>query len=131
MLNKCKIKDGTIEVLFYGTEEELNFPEYLNLETIEKDVKINKDTESLTILSARQLLDKVQGKQKRTTDIILSENRINSFKDLKAAYFLVRYHQLSASKSVRDKIVQKYTDVLEYVEDLKEEENGSRTESNA
>lgn len=126
MLSKFKIKDSEVEALFYGEEEDLNFPEGLQLELVEKDVKIDDSNSMLPILSAKNLRDRVFGGKKRTTDIILSENGINSFNDLKAAYFLVRYHKLDASKSVRDKIVQKYTEVLDYVTEPPTEEDGHR-----
>ena len=114
MLNKCKI--GEVELLFYGTEEELEFPEWTKIETLEKDIKITEKNADLTVLSAKQLMDRITGTNRRTNDIVLSENKINSFNDLKAAYFLMQYHQLSVSKSVRDRLTQKYTDVLDYVD---------------
>lgn len=114
MLNKCKI--GEVSVLFYGEEDELNFPEWTKIETLEKDIRINKYNSNLTVLSAKQLMDRITGVNKRTNDIVLAENKINSFDDLKAAYFLMQYHKLNVSKSVRDRLSQKYSEVLDYVD---------------
>jgi len=115
MLNKCTMKDEhgeTSEVLFYGSEKTLEFPEYLQITTVEKDVKINGN-EDLTILSADQLRYRIIT-HKRTPDIRLSENGFNTFSDLRAAHFLICYKKLNASKSIRDLVEAKYAEVLEY-----------------
>lgn len=123
MINKYLLKETNNQVLFYGTEEELDFPEYFNFELLEKDVKLTKENQELSIFSAKDTKDKVFGKCKRTRDIILAENRINRFVDLKAAYLLIRYRQLNATKSVRDMIIEKYSELLDYLSEKDNNEN--------
>ena len=113
MLNKCKIDEN--EVLFFGTEEDLKFPEYLKIEVLEENINITKDNEHLTILSAEELRRRLFS-HKRTRDIILSENGVNSPADLKAAYFLIKYKKFNSSKSVRDFVEEKYADISGYFE---------------
>lgn len=106
------MNDTDTEVLFYGSEESLNFPEYLKITTIEKDIRLNGN-EDINILSADQLRIRIIT-HKRTSDLILSENGFNTFNDIKAAHFLIKYKKLNASKKIRDLVESKYDDVLEY-----------------
>lgn len=113
VLNKCKIKED--EVLIIGDEKDFDFLKQLAINVLEENIKITEENKSLPILFASELKLRLFSKN-RTSDLLLAENGINSFADLQAAYFLIQYKKFSASRRIRELVINKYANVLEYYE---------------
>lgn len=116
-LNKYKFKDSDNEFLIYTLTEELSIPlDDLNLELIEEnpDLETNK---LLPLLKAEDLLERLV-KRSRTRDTVLSEESIDSWNNLKAAYYAMRNRMLYFSKRVRDYITEKYSEIINNYEFL-------------
>lgn len=111
-LNKYKLKDSDQELLIYTLQEDLSMPlDDLNLELIEEHPNL-EENKFIPILKAEDLLTRIIGKQRRTRDVILSEESIDSWNNLKAAYYAMRNHILYFSKRVREMITDKYSEIV-------------------
>lgn len=111
ILNKYKFKDSDNEFLIYTLTEELSMPlNDLNLELIEEnpDLEANK---LLPLLKAEDLLERLV-KRSRTRDTVLSEESIDSWNNLKAAYFAMKRRIIYFPKRVRDFINGKYSEIV-------------------
>ena len=110
-LNKYKFKDSDNEFLIYTLTEELSMPlNDLGLELIEEnpDLETNK---LLPLLKAEDLLERLV-KRSRTRDTVLSEESIDSWNNLKAAYFAMKHRILYFPKRIRDFINEKYSEIV-------------------
>lgn len=110
-LNKYKFKDSDNEFLIYTLTEELSMPlDDLNLELIEEnpDLETNK---LLPLLKAEDLLERLV-KRSRTRDTVLSEESIDSWNNLKAAYFSMKHRIMYFPKRIRDFINEKYSEII-------------------
>lgn len=111
ILNKYKFKDSDNEFLIYTLTEELSMPlDNLNLELIEKnpDLETNK---LLPLIKAEDLLERLV-KRSRTRDTVLSEESIDSWNNLKAAYFAMKRRIIYFPKRIRDFINEKYSEII-------------------
>lgn len=121
ILNKYKFKDSDNEFLIYTLTEELSMPlDDLNLELIEEnpDLEANK---LLPLIKAEDLLERIV-KHSRTRDVILSEESIDSWNNLKAAYYAMRNHILYFSKRVREMITDKYSEIVNDYDNIESHE---------
>ena len=110
-LNKYKFKDSDNEFLIYTLTEELSMPlDDLGLELIEEnpDLETNK---FLPLIKAEDLLERLI-KRSRTRDTVLSEESIDSWNNLKAAYFAMKSRILYFPKRIRDFINEKYSEIV-------------------
>lgn len=111
ILNKYKFKDSDNEFLIYTLTEELSMPlDDLNLELIEEnpDLEANK---LLPLIKAEDLLERII-KHSRTRDTVLSEESIDSWNNLKAAYFAMKRRIIYFPKRIRDFINDKYSEIV-------------------
>lgn len=111
ILNKYKFKDSDNEFLIYTLTEELSMPlDDLNLELIEEnpDLEANK---LLPLIKAEDLLERIV-KHSRTRDTVLSEESIDSWNNLKAAYFAMKRRIIYFPKRIRDFINDKYSEIV-------------------
>lgn len=111
ILNKYKFKDSDNEFLIYTLTEELSMPlDDLNLELIEEnpDLEANK---LLPLIKAEDLLERII-KRSRTRDTVLSEESIDSWNNLKAAYFAMKRRIIYFPKRIRDFINDKYSEIV-------------------
>ena len=110
-LNKYKFKDSDNEFLIYTLTEELSIPlDDLGLELIEEnpDLETNK---LLPLIKAEDLLERLV-KRSRTRDTVLSEESIDSWNNLKAAYFAMKHRIIYFPKRIRDFINDKYSEIV-------------------
>ena len=110
-LNKYKFKDSDNEFLIYTLTEEFSMPlNDLGLELIEEnpDLETNK---LLPLLKAEDLLERILTR-KRTRDVILAEESIDSWNNLKAAYYAMRNRLIYFPKRIRDFINEKYSEII-------------------
>lgn len=111
IINKYKFKDSDNEFLIYSLTEELSMPlDDLNLELIEEnpDLEANK---LLPLVKAEDLLERII-KHSRTRDTVLSEESIDSWNNLKAAYFAMKRRIVYFPKRIRDFINDKYSEIV-------------------
>ena len=112
ILNKYKLKDSDQELLIYTLQEDLSMPlDDLNLELIEEHPNL-EENKFIPILKAEDLLTRIIGKQRRTRDVILSEESIDSWNNLKAAYYAMKHNLIHFSKRIRDYITEKYSEII-------------------
>lgn len=112
ILNKYKLKDSDQELLIYTLQEDLSMPlDDLNLELIEEHPNL-EENKFIPILKAEDLLTRLIGKQRRTRDVILSEESIDSWNNLKAAYYAMKNRILYFSKRIREMITDKYSEIV-------------------
>ena len=110
-LNKYKFKDSDNEFLIYTLTEELSMPlNDLGLELIEEnpDLETNK---LLPLIKAEDLLE-ILVKRSRTRDTVLSEESIDSWNNLKAAYYAMKHRIMYFPKRIRDFINDKYSEIV-------------------
>lgn len=110
-LNKYKFKDSDNEFLIYTLTEELSMPlNDLGLELIEEnpDLETNK---LLPLIKAEDLLERLV-KRSRTRDTVLSEESIDSWNNLKAAYYAMRNRILYFPRRIREFITEKYSEII-------------------
>ena len=110
-LNKYKFKDSDNEFLIYTLTEEFSMPlNDLGLELIEEnpDLETNK---LLPLLKVEDLLERILTR-KRTRDVILAEESIDSWNNLKAAYYAMRNRLIYFPKRIRDFINEKYSEII-------------------
>lgn len=116
-LNKYKLKDSDTELLIYTLTDELSLPlDDLNLELIEESPNL-EENKFLELVKAEDLLERIIT-HKRTRDIVLSEEAINSWNNLKAAYYAMRNRLLYFPKRIREFITEKYSEIINNYEFL-------------
>lgn len=120
--SKFKLKNG-LEFLAYANDgEELSLNQFWEAELVEEDVDPGKKEYcNLQIIHAPESW--VMGK--RTRDKRLEGKGILSYMDLANAFFLLRIKALQKSKSIRDAVLEKYVEVVQFV-NLEDNENTGR-----
>ena len=110
-LNKYKFKDSDNEFLIYTLTEELSMPlDDLGLELVEENPNL-EENKFLSLIKAEDLLERLV-KRSRTRDTVLSEESIDSWNSLKAAYFAMKRRILYFPKRIRDFINEKYSEII-------------------
>ena len=110
-LNKYKFKDSDNEFLIYTLTEELSMPlDDLGLELVEENPNL-EENKFLSLIKAEDLLERLV-KRSRTRDTVLSEESIDSWNNLKAAYFAMKRRILYFPKRIRDFINDKYSEII-------------------
>lgn len=110
-LNKYKLKDSDTELLIYTLTDKLSLPlDDLNLELIEESPNL-EENKFLELIKAEDLLERIMT-HKRTRDIVLAEESINSWNNLKAAYYAMRNRLLYFPRRIREFITEKYSEIV-------------------
>lgn len=117
--DKYKLKNG-LEFLAYANDgEELSLSPFWEAELIEENVDPGKKEYcELQIIHAPESWSI----KKQTRDKRLESEHILSYLDLANAFFLLRIKSLQKSKSIRDAVLEKYTEVIQFV-NLEDNEN--------
>ena len=117
--DKYKLKNG-LEFLAYANDgEELSLSPFWEAELIEENVDPGKKEYcELQIIHAPESWSI----KKQTRDKRLESEHILSYLDLANAFFLLRIKSLQKSKSIRDAVFEKYTEVVQFV-NLEDNEN--------
>ena len=120
--DKYKLKNG-LEFLAYANDgEELSLSPFWEAELVEENVDPgNKEYCELQIIHAPESWSI----KKQTRDKRLESEHILSYLDLANAFFLLRIKSLQKSKSIRDAVLEKYTEVVQFV-NLEDNENSRR-----
>ena len=120
--NKYKIKNN-LEFLAYANDgEELSLNPFWEAELVEENVDPGKkDYCELQIIHAPESWNI----KRQTRDKRLESEGILSYLDLANAFFLLRIKSLQKSKSIRDLVLEKYTEVVQFV-NLEDNENTGR-----
>ena len=120
--DKYKLKNG-LEFLAYANDgEELFLSPFWEAELIEENVDPGKKEYcELQIIHAPESWSI----KKQTRDKRLESEHILSYLDLANAFFLLRIKSLQKSKSIRDAVLEKYTEVVQFV-NLEDNENKGR-----
>lgn len=111
MLSLFKTNTGT-EFLAYS-DNKMEFAEELKIELIEENVDLLKYMD-YPILDYDQLIQRIFLKT-RTPDKILSDEKIETYRDLQESYFLLMHKSLNKPKKIRDLVKQKYDSIIQYV----------------
>ena len=110
-LNKYKFKNSDTEFLIYTMTDELSLPlDDLNLELVTENPSL-EENKFLQLIKAEDLLERVIT-HKRTRDVVLAEESINSWNNLKAAYYAMRNRLIYFPKRIRDFINEKYSEIV-------------------
>ena len=120
--NKYKLKNN-LEFLAYSNDsEELSLNPFWEAELVEENIDPSKKEYcELQIIHAPESWDI----KKQTRDKRLENENILSYLDLANAYFLLRIKSLQKPKSIRDLVLEKYTEVVQFV-NLEDNENTRR-----
>lgn len=120
--NKYKLKNG-LEFLSYANNgEELSLNPFWEVELVEENIDPSKKEYcELQIIHAPESWNI----KKQTRDKRLENEGILSYLDLANAYFLLRIKSLQKPKSIRDLVLEKYTEVVQFV-NLEDNENTGR-----
>ena len=120
--NKYKLKNN-LEFLAYANDgEELSLNPFWEAELVEENVDPGKKEYcELQIVHALESWDI----KKQTRDKRLENEHILSYLDLANAFFLLRIKALQKSKLIRDAVLEKYTEVIQFV-NLEDNENTGR-----
>ena len=110
--SKFKLKNG-LEFLAYANDgEELSLNQFWEAELVEENVDPGKKEYcELQIIHAPESW--IMGK--RTRDKRLEGEGILSYIDLANAFFLLRIKSLQKSKSIREAVLGKYVEVVQFV----------------
>lgn len=110
-LNKYKFKNSDTEFLIYTMTDELSLPlDDLNLELVTENPSL-EENKFLQLIKAEDLLERILT-HKRTRDIVLAEESIDSWNNLKAAYYAMRNRLIYFPKRIRDFITEKYSEII-------------------
>ena len=110
-LNKYKFKNSDDEFLIYTFTEELSIPlDALNIELVQENSNL-EENKMLPLIKAEDLLERLI-KRSRTRDTILFEVSINSWNNLKAAYYAMRNRLTYFPKRIREFITEKYSEIV-------------------
>ena len=120
--NKYKLKNSLEFLAYANNDEELSLNPFWEAELVEENVDPSKKEYcELQIIHAPESWDI----KKQTRDKKLENENILSYLDLANAYFLLRIKSLQKPKSIRDLVLEKYTEVVQFV-NLKDNENARR-----
>ena len=125
--DKFKLKNG-LEFLAYANDgEELSLNPFWEAELVEENIDPGKKEYcELQIIHAPESWSV----KKQTRDKRLENEHILSYLDLANAFFLLRIKVLQKSKSIRDAVLEKYTEVIQFV-NLENNENTGRDSQSA
>lgn len=120
--DKFKLKNG-LEFLAYANDgEELSLNPFWEAELVEENIDPGKKEYcELQIIHAPESWNI----KKQTRDKRLESEGILSYLDLANAYFLLKIKSLQKPKSIRDLVLEKYTEVVQFV-NLEDNENTGR-----
>lgn len=120
--NKYKLKND-LEFLAYSNDgEELSLNPFWEAELVEENIDPSKKEYcELQIIHASESWNI----KKQTRDKKLENEGILSYLDLANAYFLLRIKSLQKPKLIRDLVLEKYTEVVQFV-NLEDNENTRR-----
>ena len=120
--DKFKLKNG-LEFLAYANDgEELSLNPFWEAELVEENIDPGKKEYcELQIIHAPESWEM----GKRTRDKRLESEGILSYMDLANAFFLLRIKSLQKSKSIREAVLEKYVEVIQFV-NLEDHENTGR-----
>ena len=125
--SKFKLKNNTEFLAYANDGEELSFNPFWEVELVEENVDPGKKEYcELQIIHAPESWSI----KKQTRDKRLENEHILSYLDLANAFFLLRIKSLQKSKSIRDAIFEKYTEVVQFV-NLEDNENTGRDSQSA
>ena len=120
--NKYKLKNSLEFLAYANNDEELSLNPFWEAELVEENVDPSKKEYcELQIIHAPESWDI----KKQTRDKKLENEDILSYLDLANAYFLLRIKSLQKPKSIRDLVLEKYTEVVQFV-NLEDNENTGR-----
>ena len=120
--SKFKLKNNTEFLAYANDGEELSISPFWEAELVEENVDPGKKEycELQRLHAPESWSIKKQSRDKR-----LENEHILSYLDLANAFFLLRIKSLQKSKSIRDAILEKYTEVIQFV-NLEDNENTGR-----
>ena len=120
--NKYKLKNGLEFLAYVNDSEELSLNPFWESELVEENVDPSKKEYcELQIIHAPESWNI----KKQTRDKKLESEGILSYLDLANAYFLLRIKSLQKPKSIRDLVLEKYTEIVQFV-NLEDNENAGR-----
>ena len=120
--SKFKLKNNTEFLAYANDGEELSISPFWEAELVEENVDPGKKKYcELQIIHAPESWSI----KKQTRDKKLENEHILSYLDLANAFFLLRIKALQKSKSIRDAVLEKYTEVIQFV-NLEDNENTGR-----
>ena len=120
--NKYKLKNGLAFLAYSNDNEELSLNPIWEAELVEENIDPSKKEYcELQIIHALESWNI----KKQTRDKRLENENILSYLDLANAYFLLRIKSLQKPKSIRDLVLEKYTEVVQFV-NLEDNENTGR-----
>ena len=120
--DKFKLKNG-LEFLAYANDgEELSLNAFWETELVEENIDPGKKEYcELQIIHAPESWEI----KKQTRDKRLESEHILSYLDLANAFFLLRIKSLQKPRSIRDAVLEKYIEVVQFV-NLEDNENTGR-----
>ena len=125
--SKFKLKNNTEFLAYANDGEELSISPFWEAELVEENVDPGKKEYcELQIIHAPESWYI----KKQTRDKKLENEHILSYLDLANAFFLLRIKALQKSKSIRDAVLEKYTEVIQFV-NLEDNENTGRDSQSA
>ena len=120
--DKYKLKNGLEFLAYANDDEELSLSPFWEAELVEENVDPGKKEYcELQIIHAPESWSI----KKQTRDKRLESEHILSYLDLANAFFLLRIKSLQKSKSIRDAVLEKYIEVVQFV-NLEDNENKGR-----
>ena len=120
--SKFKLKNNTEFLAYANDGEELSISPFWEAELVEENVDPGKKEYcELQIIHAPESWSI----KKQTRDKRLENEHILSYLDLANAFFLLRIKALQKSKLIRDAVLEKYTEVIQFV-NLEDNENTGR-----
>ena len=120
--SKFKLKNNTEFLAYANDGEELSISPFWEAELVEENVDPGKKEYcELQIIHAPESWNI----KRQTRDKRLENEGILSYLDLANAYFLLRIKSLQKPKSIRDLVLEKYTEVVQFV-NLEDNENTRR-----
>ena len=120
--SKFKLKNNTEFLAYANDGEELSISPFWEAELVEENVDPSKKEYcELQIIHAPESWSI----KKQTRDKRLENEHILSYLDLANAFFLLRIKALQKSKLIRDAVLEKYTEVIQFV-NLEDNENTGR-----
>ncbi len=120
--DKFKLKNGLEFLAYANNGEELSLNPFWEAELVEENVNPSKKEYcELQIIHASESWNI----KRQTRDKRLESEGILSYLDLANAYFLLRIKSLQKPKSIRDLVLEKYTEVIQFI-NLEDNENTGR-----
>ena len=125
--SKFKLKNNTEFLAYANDGEEFSISPFWEAELVEENVDPSKKEYcELQIIHAPESWSI----KKQTRDKRLENEHILSYLDLANAFFLLRIKALQKSKSIRDAVLEKYTEVIQFI-NLEDNENTGRDPQSA